>query len=87
MPNRRRTSWGCASGSRPSIAIRPPSGREQRRQHLDGGGLAGAVGSEEGEDLPGLDVEGHAVDGFDLAEGLGQVLDVDHEDLSEKFGY
>ena len=39
------------TGSRPSSSMGPPVGLEQRGEHLDGGGFAGAVGAEEGEDL------------------------------------
>ena len=35
-------------------------GLEQRRQHLDRGGFAGAVRPQEGEDLASLHVEGDA---------------------------
>ena len=39
--------------------------REQRRQHPDGGRLAGPVGAEEAEDLTGPDLQVHAADGLD----------------------
>ena len=51
MPNRWRTSFGCAAGSSPSIVDRAAASAEQRRQHLDRRRLAGAVGPEEREDL------------------------------------
>ncbi len=38
-------------------------GRQQRREHADGGGLAGAVGPEQPEHLAGGDREGDAADG------------------------
>ena len=56
-------------------------GPQQRRQHLDSRGLAGAVRAEESEDLAGGDVEGHAVDGLHLAEFLDQVVDANHGDF------
>ncbi|UUZ61951.1 hypothetical protein LP418_12585 [Nocardioides sp. B-3] len=34
---------------------RPAGRRRQPEHHVDGGGLAGAVGAEEGDDLAGLD--------------------------------
>ena len=37
---------------------------QQARQHLQGGGLAGAVGAEEADHLARLDVEGDPVDGL-----------------------
>ena len=52
--------------------------REQRRQHLDGGGLAGAVGAEEREDLARGDVERDVVDRCDLAERLHQIMNMNH---------
>ena len=42
-------------------------GRQQRGQHAQGGGLAGAVGPQEAEDFAGLDVQVDAGDGFDGA--------------------
>ena len=55
---------------------------EQRGQHAQRRRLAGAVGAEEADDLPGLDVEVDADDGVDLllalAEGAGEPAGVDH---------
>src|SRR5436309_14142311 len=50
---------------------------QQGGEHLDGGGLAGAVRPQERENLPGADVEGDVVDGHDGAERLDDVLDPD----------
>jgi hypothetical protein len=51
-------------------------GRDQRGEHAQGGGLAGAVGAEEAEDLARLDGEVDAPYGFDrsvaAAEGVGE---------------
>ena len=44
-------------------ARRARGGRQQRGEHQDGGGLAGAVGAEEAVDLAGLDAQVDAVDG------------------------
>lgn len=49
---------------------------EQAGEGAQGGGLAGAVGADEGDDLAGLDGEGDALDGFDLAVGDAEVLDL-----------
>jgi hypothetical protein len=41
--------------------------------HFEGGGLAGAVGSEDAEDLPFFDGEGDAVNGYGVLVALGQI--------------
>jgi hypothetical protein len=48
--------------------------REQRRQHLDRGRLAGSVRSQEREDLAALDGETDVVDRRDGAELLGELF-------------
>ena len=45
---------------------------EQAGDGVQRGGLAGAVGADEGDDLPLIDLEGDALDGVD-----GAVIDVD----------
>ena len=45
-------------------------GAQQRGEHLDGGGFAGAVGSEKSEYLSLSDVEADVVDGGEIAEDL-----------------
>ena len=47
-------------------------GREEAGEHLDGGGFAGAVGSEEAEELAGLDVEIDVVDCGEAIEDAGK---------------
>ncbi len=54
---------------------------EQRAHDADGGGFAGAVGAEEGEDFPFGYVEGDVVDGVDGAERFNEVLDTDHAEV------
>ena len=49
--------------------------RHERRQHPDGRRLAGAVRSEEAEDLAGIDLQVDAAHGFDRAAAAGVVLD------------
>jgi hypothetical protein len=49
--------------------------RHERRQHPHRGRLAGAVRTEEAEDLASLDLQVHAPDGFDRAAPGGEVLD------------
>ena len=46
-------------------------------EHLDGGGLARAVGPEEGRDRAGLGGEGHAVDGHEVAVAHDERVDLD----------
>jgi len=52
-------------------------GRPETGDRLDGGGLAGAVRSEDAEDLALLNGEGHAVDRRAVAVSLGEVGDFD----------
>ena len=61
----------------PSKMILPDGGLEQAGEGAQGGGLAGAVGADEGDDLAGFDAEGDAFDGFDLAVGDAEVLDLE----------
>jgi hypothetical protein len=49
----------------------------ERAEHVDRRRLAGPVGPEESEDLPGVNREAHPTDGLDLAEGLAQLVDGD----------
>ena len=56
---------------------RPRRRREQRRQHPDERGLAGAVRAEQAEDFPFFDVEAHALDGGEVAEALDEIADFD----------
>jgi hypothetical protein len=55
----------------------PDVGRQQRHEHTDQRGLAGAVGTEEPEDFPGFHLEGDAVDGGEVAELLDDAVDFD----------
>ena len=50
---------------------------DQAEQHAQRGRLARAVGAEEAGDAAGLDGEGQAVDGGEVAEPLGQVAHLD----------
>src|SRR6266545_2346353 len=52
-------------------------GLEQGGEHADEGGLAGAVGAEQAVDAAGRDGEAEAVQRADLAEVLGEPLDLD----------
>ena len=59
-------------GSRSNTRTRAGVGLAQAEQHLDRGGLAGAVGPEQRHDLAGSDDEVDAVDGGHVTEGLAQ---------------
>ncbi|MBG6085009.1 hypothetical protein IW252_001776 [Zhihengliuella flava] len=50
---------------------------EQSQQDADGGGFAGAVGTEEAVHLAGVHVEVEAVEGADAAKVFGHVGEVD----------
>ena len=64
--------------SKPATRRGTRGGRQQRGQHVDGGGLAGAVGAEEAVDLAGADLDVDAVDGADAAlELAGQTRRLD----------
>ena len=63
-------------------------GRQQRAEHADGGGLAGAVGPQEPIDLALANVEVEAVDGGHTVEAAHQTLGgdrgrvvVDHDSI------
>jgi hypothetical protein len=46
-------------------------------EDLDGGGLAGSIGTEEGEHLAGLDRQVDAIDGAQIAVTLDETADFD----------
>ena len=91
---RARTSWAWCTTSYPSTVARPEVGAEQRAEDLDQGGLPGAVGAQEADDLPGghrqrhrtqrrhRRARRHAHDGAEQGAGgevrLGEVLDLKH---------
>ena len=61
----------------------PGVGFEQGGEHFDGGGFAGAVGSEKAEYFPFLDGEGNIIDGLDFLKRLGQIFNgnnITHKD-------
>src|SRR5437773_1742798 len=62
-------------GIEPVELERSARGVEQGREHLDRGGLPGAIGTEKREDFAGSDVEGNVVDRRDLPECFDYVLD------------
>ncbi len=48
--------------------------RDQRRQHPDDRGFAGAVGTEQSEDLAATDFEADFIDRGESAEALSQLF-------------
>ena len=61
--------------------------REQGGQHLEHGGLAGAVGSEDAEDLAAVDGQVDAVDGALVAEPLDQAVGLDGQCSEDIVGF
>ncbi len=57
------------------------SGREETGEHFDHGGLAGAVGAEEAEELAGLDGKIHIVNGGKFAEAAREILGGDGDSV------
>ena len=59
-------------------AHRPGAGVDQPADDVDQGGLAGPVGTQEGEDLAGADLEIDALERLEArGVGLGQASDLD----------
>ena len=81
-----RPSAIARCGLEPEHAHRAGVGRRQAEQHVDRGGLAGAVGAEEGDDLAGRDGQVDAVDGTHAAEGLVQAPQVDRQRAASPAG-
>ena len=67
---------GVAARVEPEDGNRAAVGRAQAFDALHGGGLAGAVGADQAEDLARLDVEGDVVDGHGTPVGLADTGDV-----------
>ena len=57
----------------------PRGGRQQGGEHLDRGGLAGAVGAEQAENLTGVDRKGEPVHRRKCAEAPGEGYDVQND--------
>ncbi len=53
------------------------AGGQQAGEHLHGGGLAAAVGTEEAEDLSPVDSEAYMIDGGEIPKAHGQVVGLD----------
>ncbi len=52
----------------------PEVGVYKRGEHGDGGGLARAIGTEQAEDFPFLDVEGDPFDGGEVTVFFDQIF-------------
>src|SRR4029078_461757 len=69
--------FGWKTDADPSHHGASRRGGHQPAQHPDGSGFAGAVRSQEAEDLARLDVQVQVGNGGEIAEALGQFLDAD----------
>ena len=72
-----RFQGGTAAMSWPSIRILPAVGRLEAGQHPQQRGLAAAGRPQQREELALVDVDADIVDRVDVAELLGDVLDLD----------
>ena len=73
MPSSAMRWAGRSRIERPSNRMSPAARRVEARQAIEQRGLAGAVRADEAEDLPRLEIEGHAVERHDAAEAHGDV--------------
>jgi hypothetical protein len=64
---------GAGSGVEAEDLDGAGGGCEQAGEHLDGSGLAGAVGAEEAKELAGGDGEVDVLDGGEVAEAAGEI--------------
>ena len=67
-----RTRWGSVRDVVAEDLAGPAVDREEGGEHLEHGGLAGAVGAEDAEDLAAVDLEVDPVDGALVAELLDE---------------
>ena len=63
----------------PAVEQHPALVGEQTADGLEGGGLARAVGADEGHDLPVVDPQVDAVEGPGVAVGNAEGVDVEHQ--------
>ena len=76
-PIMRRTAIGSRTTSCAVDAQRAAVGLDERRHHADEGGLAGAVGAEDGHRLARRQGEGQFGERLDLPERLGEAVGLD----------
>ena len=77
-PTRSRQAPPALAGSTPRHVTSPSVRVPEAFEDLDGGGLAGAVGAEEGEDLAAVHLEVDAADRFVGAVALDEPADGHH---------
>ena len=77
QPITARTAAGSVTGSWPSMRMLPASGSQQRGEHEQERGLAGAVRPDQRGHLAGAGGQGHVLDGVHVAEGAGDRDDAD----------
>src|SRR5690606_6914803 len=65
-------------------AHRARGGREHARDQVEGGGLARAVGADEGVDLPGLYAQVRALDRLNAAEAHADLAGFEHHALARR---
>ena len=75
MPRQTRRAGSSSEMSSPSKMMRPEVCCQKAADQVEERGLAGAVGTDDGAQLAGLDRHRHVVDGDQAAELLGDVLD------------
>jgi hypothetical protein len=69
--------WGHGKQILPLVDDAAAIGRQQPRQGIQHRRLAGAVGANQGDDLPFVYLKRDAVNGFDAAVGDFQVFDAE----------
>ena len=69
-------------GGGPQKLDRPRVGPGQSQEHVEGGGLARAIGAQEGDHLSGPDGQVEVVDGDETAEELAQATGVNRRGWS-----
>ena len=57
---------------------------QQRRQHLDGCGLAGAIWAQKGKDFTLVNFKGDVIDGDEVTKGFDQAAHSDHRGGASK---
>ena len=75
---------GCSSTSKPATLAVAGRGREEAGQDAHRGGLPGAVGAEEADDLALFHLEGDVVYRDRACVSLGKTFDFDHIDVPDQ---
>ncbi len=77
MPRRRRSAGRPVGDVLAGEADATLAGGQEPEDRLEHGGLAGSVGADDRDDLPGLDPEGHAAEDLHLPVAGVDVLDLE----------